>query len=271
MSILEINPMGVFYSMRLKSDGKFLTSQLPEARCILSLSSLIQSHPLRSALKIALKMLYMKMKMYMKMPMSLWDKIIVAFMGKKLAILGARGVGKTHLLKFLTTGSIPSEYKQTAMIEKAPARRFQIKELNLKIKSTLDLGGAKVYGEWKKLHDQADVVIYLLRADLLIVGHNEHETRVKEDLKHIADWRNEQKSRPKFFIIGTHCDLDPEYPALTHGTIGDYVDKFRKLPTIATLVAWGGGTQQVKVLLGSMKTLEDTEDLVFQLFTQMTL
>lgn len=201
--------------------------------------------------------------------MNLWDKVIVFLMGKKLAVLGERGVGKTHLLKFLTTGSFPSEYNRT-IVEKAPSRRFQMKELNLKIKSTLDFGGHKdFYGEWKKLHTQADVVIYLLRADRIIAGHNQHEIRVQEDLKHIADWR--KKSQPKFFIIGTHCDLDPEYPALTHRTIGDYVDKFRKLPTIATLVAWGGGTQQVKVLLGSMKTREDTEALVFQLFMQMTL
>ncbi len=37
-----------------------------------------------------------------------WDDIVISLKGKKLAVLGARGVGKTHLLKFLSTGSIPS-------------------------------------------------------------------------------------------------------------------------------------------------------------------
>ncbi len=41
-----------------------------------------------------------------------WDNILIALKGKKLAVLGARGVGKTHIIKFLSSGSIPAEYKQ---------------------------------------------------------------------------------------------------------------------------------------------------------------
>ena len=42
-----------------------------------------------------------------------WDAIVIALQGKKLAVLGERGVGKTHLISFLTSGSLPAEYKQT--------------------------------------------------------------------------------------------------------------------------------------------------------------
>ncbi len=52
-----------------------------------------------------------------------WDDIQMALKGKRLAVLGARG-GKTHLVKFLTTGSIPAEYKQTVAPEKAPRDGF---------------------------------------------------------------------------------------------------------------------------------------------------
>jgi energy-coupling factor transporter ATP-binding protein EcfA2 len=201
-----------------------------------------------------------------------WDQIVVAFKGKRLAVLGARGVGKTHLIKFLTSGSIPAEYKQTVAPEKASPRRFQLRELDLKVKDTLDVSGDKAaYAEWKELHDKADVVFYLLRADRLIAGDLEVERRVRDDLRHISGWLETCKSRPRFFIIGTHCDFDSEFTTLSADRLGDYVDKFRKLPIVAELVARAGGAQQTKVVLGSMKSLQDTEMLVYQIFIQVTM
>lgn len=201
-----------------------------------------------------------------------WDQIVVAFKGKRLAVLGARGVGKTHLIRFLASGSIPAEYKQTVAPEKASARRFQLKDLDLKVRDTLDVSGDKAaYAEWKELHDKADVVFYLLRADRLIAGDPEVESRVRDDLRHVGGWLDAHKSRPRFFIIGTHCDFDGEFTALSADRLGDYMDKFRKLPIVAELVARAGGAQQAKVVLGSMKSLQDTEMLVYQIFMQVAM
>ncbi len=200
-----------------------------------------------------------------------WDDILIRLKGKRLAVLGARGVGKTHFVKFLTTGSIPSEYKQTVAPEKASARRIQLKELDLKVKDMLDVSGDKsAYSEWKELHDQADIVFYVLRADQLIAGDHDVEIRVRDDLRHISGWLEARKQRPRFFIIGTHCDFDAEFRSTSPDKIGDYVDKFRRLPIVAELVARAGGAQQAKVVLGSMKTVQDTEALVYQVFMQVT-
>ena len=200
-----------------------------------------------------------------------WDDIVVAVKGKQFAVLGARGVGKTHLIKFLTSGSIPSEYKQTVAPEKASARRFKLKDLDLKVKETLDVSGDKAaYAEWKDLHDKSDFVFYLLRADRLIAGDANVEGRVRDDLRHIGGWLDARSPRPGFFIIGTHCDFDPEFAGLSPDKIGDYVDRFRKLPIVSELVARGGGAHEVKVVLGSMKTVQDTEALVYQIFMQVT-
>lgn len=200
-----------------------------------------------------------------------WDDIIVKFKGKRLAVLGARGVGKTHLVKFLSTGSIPAEYKQTVAPEKVSSRRFQLKELDLKVKESFDVSGDKAaYGEWKELHDQADVVFYLLRADRLIAGDPDVEARVRDDLKHLGGWLETRPTRPLFFIIGTHCDFDAEFCSTSADKIGDYVDNFRRLPIVTELVTRAGGGQQAKVVLGSMKTTQDTEALVYQVFMQVT-
>jgi energy-coupling factor transporter ATP-binding protein EcfA2 len=199
-----------------------------------------------------------------------WDDIVIALRGKRLAVLGARGVGKTHLVKFLTTGAIPAEYKQTVAPEKASSRRFSLRDLDLKVKETLDLSGDKAaYAEWKELHDEADVVFYLLRADRLIAGDPEVEGRVRDDLRHISGWLVTRSPRPRFFIIGTHCDFDAEFQSTSADKIGDYVDKFRRLPIVSELVARAGGAQQAKVVLGSMKTVQDTEALVYQVFMQV--
>lgn len=201
-----------------------------------------------------------------------WDDIKVALKGKRIAVLGARGVGKTHLVKFLSTGSIPAEYKQTVAPEKASSRRFKLKDLDLKIKESLDVSGGKAaYAEWKEQHDQADVVFYLLRADRLIAGDSNVETRVRDDLKHIGDWLKSRTTRPHFFIIGTHCDFDSEFQNITADKIGDYADKFRRLPIVVELVARAGGAQQAKVVLGSMKAVQDTEALVYQVFMQVNI
>lgn len=199
-----------------------------------------------------------------------WDEILVALKGKRLAILGARGVGKTHLVKFLTTGSIQSEYKQTVAPKKAAARRFHLKDLDLRIKDSLDVSGDKAaYAEWKALHDESDMVFYLLRADRLIGGDRDVEARVRDDLRHISGWLEDRSPRPRFFIIGTHCDFDTEFQSLSPDKMGDYVDQFRSLPIVGELVARAGGAQQAKVVLGSMKTVQDTEALVYQVFMQV--
>jgi hypothetical protein len=92
----------------------------------------------------------------------------------------------------------------------------------------------------------------------------EAEARVRRDLTHIGAWLKARTARPRFIIIGTHCDFDAEFVLLSGNNSGDYVDKFRKLPIVSELVARGGGTQQTKVVLGSMKTLQHTEALVYQ-------
>ena len=45
--------------------------------------------------------------------------------------------------------------------------------------------------------------------------------------------------------------------------------RFRRLPIVTELVARAGGAQQAKVVLGSMKTVQDTEALVYQVFMQV--
>lgn len=200
-----------------------------------------------------------------------WDDIIIWWKGKKLAILGARGVGKTTLIRFLTTGSIPESYKQTIRPENAKGRRFQLRSLNLKIKDTRDLpGGPDAYAEWKAIFDEADVVFYLLRIDKLMERDTEAENRVRRDMKQIEGWLKERPPSPLLFIIGTHGDLaNPDLTTIPENERGDYEDRIRALPIIQECVQRTGGGHNTKIVLGSLKSRGETEALVFGIFSQV--
>ncbi len=200
-----------------------------------------------------------------------WDRIASWWTGKRLAVLGAREVGKTHLIKFLSSGTILTEYIQTIPPEPADGRRFQLKDLNLQIKDMLDMSGAEVmYPHWKKEVDRADVVLYLLRADKLFKGDTDYEKRVLKDGRMFEKWLAERSSRPHFFIVGTFCDLDGgEFNNLKPEFAGTYHDKFRTLPVVTEFVAKAGGLNEVVVVVGSMKTKEGTEAIVCEIFKQV--
>jgi|SRR5471030_833950 len=215
---------------------------------------------------------------------ALWDTVVIKLQGKRVVILGARAVGKTHLISFLSTGTLPLAYKQTLVSEKVPARRVSLGDLDLRLTATTDVSGDKsAYGVWRELVlgcparkgkvkvEAADVVIYLLRADRILGKDISTEVRVRADIKHIAEWLKEagqNRARPQFIIAGTHCDMDPDYSALTGETQGDYSDKFSQLAFVQNMILSAGGTALVKLALGSMATRAGTEELTTLIFKQ---
>lgn len=197
-----------------------------------------------------------------------WDKIIKALKGKKLAVLGERKVGKTSLLKFLTEGSIPEKYEATIEGgEKLCGRRFQLRDLELVIKDTRDVSGRRGYS-WERITKDADVVLYLLRADRLMEGHKPTEDRVRGDIEQIKRWLDDKPKEFPLFLIGTHCDLtDPDLTTLPADKTGVYEDKMRE--KLQDIFLRGGGERNVRLVLGSLKSAATTEKLVFHLFKQI--
>ena len=196
--------------------------------------------------------------------------------GKTLAVLGEQKVGKTCLLDFLTTGSIPKKYKADHYAREVPGRRFQLRKLKLNIPPLKHLPGFKEqYAIWKEVVTEADIVLYLLRVDQLMAGHKPTEDRVQKDMRQIKKWLDELEKNgiPKkypLFVIGTYCDrTDPDLTALPADQTGDYVNKIRDMPIFQKIELLGGGGSKVRFVFGSLKTPDTTEDLVYQLFYQI--
>ena len=201
-----------------------------------------------------------------------WDKIVIALKGKKLAVLGERKVGKTVLIKYLTTGTVTEKYEQTTGKTKTDANRFNLKDLSLSIKRSHDVPGAKDdYRVWRSITKEADIVLYLLRIDKLMEGDEVTEKRVREDMEHISRWLEENPKEYPMFIIGTYCDrTKPDLTKLPENEIGGYQDDVRKLPIFETieLFATKSGSE-VRVVLGSLRLKKDTEELVYNILSQV--
>jgi hypothetical protein len=222
-----------------------------------------------------------------------WDKIVVAWKGKTIAVVGARRVGKTTLIRFLTTGSLPAEYAQTVGTTRVASARRNLRDLELNLKETVDVpGAAEAYGEWKAAIERADVVLYLFRADKIWLEDRPTIRQVVSDMRQVGQWLDDVRegdrqkrdvaqgpvrrftqmergrSGPAFYLVGTHCDLHRDFAILTADKIGDYNDRFRELDVMKTLVLLAGGKSSVRVVLGSMSSEEYTESLAYSIFSQ---
>ena len=191
--------------------------------------------------------------------------------GKKFAVLGERGTGKTALINFLTKGTFSTEKTQTLIAEKTESNRLELKDLELEIEESKDVpGGEDFYGDWESITKKADVVLYLLRVDELMEGNKQTEERVKRDMGQIREWMKETPKEFPLFIIGTHCDrTDPDLTKLPKDKKGYYEDKLRGMSIFREIVLRGGGSNKVRVVFGSLKSKNATEDLVYKVIYQV--
>lgn len=201
----------------------------------------------------------------------LWDDLVIALKGKKVVVIGQRRVGKTHLLKFLHSGSIPGdEYKQTMIPRNESANRLQLSDLKLDLKSSKDIGGDEPsYPLWRDLVLGADVVLYLVRADSVMVEDAVICSRAISDLKQISKWLSERKTKPEFFVVGTHADMDDSFDGGSHQGLADCRQRFIESHVVRDLIGYAGGGSDAKVAVGSLLTNDSTANLVKQIFLQV--
>ncbi|MEY3304628.1 MAG: ADP-ribosylation factor-like protein [Pseudanabaena sp.] len=199
-----------------------------------------------------------------------WENIKYALKGKKIAVLGARAVGKTTLLKYMEKGILLERYKQTLDKQDIERTRLKLGDLDIRLKKTDDVSGDKsAYGAWKKLFDESDLVLYIVRTDLLLNHDPFTEKRAEDDLQQIKDWIKNPNSKKQFFIVGNHWNTDPIYKNLTPDQKGDYQDKFTALPVVKKMTLLAGGASTVKIVLGSLATEADADILITTIFRQV--
>jgi hypothetical protein len=112
-----------------------------------------------------------------------WDRIVAEWKAKRLAVLGAEQSGKTVLIKFLTRGRIPDRYEPTQTVEPTRANLYRLEELALKIRRSKDVPGLSIAADqWKAIVKKADVVLHLVRANLLLEEDDYTQKRLVDDM-----------------------------------------------------------------------------------------
>jgi energy-coupling factor transporter ATP-binding protein EcfA2 len=201
-----------------------------------------------------------------------WENIVYSLKGKKIAVLGARRVGKTTLLKYMEKGILIERYNQTVNKEDIQRTRIKLGDLDILIKKTEDVSSSEIaYFYWKKLFEEADLVLYIVRTDRLLDKDSGTEKRTENDLKQIQNWIKElgATERKQFFIVGNHWNSDPRFKNLTRDTIGDYQNEFTSLPIVKKITQLAGGAAKVKVALGSLANEQDADNLIKEIFRQV--
>jgi hypothetical protein len=219
--------------------------------------------------------------------MRLWDRFVVLVRGKRLGVLGPRAAGKTTLLQYLTSGSLPTEYRPTLGVEQVKAGRPRVSELG---GSREDPGsghvslrrGRDVPGDsgpnleaWEEVVFESDAVLYLFNVQLMMSGDQAHATRVLADCELVGGFfrkRKEQGAKlPKAVMVGTHCDLDPDYSPPSAGT--EFLLYYSNVIQNADLIAAQQAISQVhakpvQVVIGSLKNKASASDLSYRVLKQ---
>ncbi|CAD5923829.1 hypothetical protein L2E69_18085 [Planktothrix agardhii 1806] len=201
-----------------------------------------------------------------------WENIVYSLKGKKIAVLGAKRVGKTTLLKYMEKGILIERYEQTRNKDEIERTRIKLGDLDILIKKTDDVSGDEgTYGVWGKLFKEADLVLYIVRTDRLLAQDSATEKRSQNDLEQIKIWIKElgATERKQFFIVGNHWDSDARFKNLTPDTIGDYQHEFTSLPIVKKITQLAGGAAKVKVALGSLANEQDADNLIKEIFRQV--
>ena len=177
---------------------------------------------------------------------------------KRFTILGERASGKTALHHFLTHGEVYlGEYKQTKSSDKTSKNTLKLKDLELVVKESTDVGGAEVMrDQWSLLMKGSDVICYLIRGDKIFKGNREYTSLINEHIAQILDSKEEKQ---KLYLLITFLDTIPKYLE-NADTIKEQIHN-----SLRTSVFKPG----TKVIYGSLKTQEDAEQLVSELISNI--
>lgn len=200
-----------------------------------------------------------------------WDDIMLWWKGKKIVVLGTRGVGKTTLIEFLFNGHLPESYQQTVRPTNAKGRRFSLKDLQLDVdvKSTIDLPGSKdYYSDWKKAVLSSDVVIYLARTDEILSNDVKKNRLIINEIRHIRSWISESSQNKKIYILTTYADYIDKFNA-SDDIRDKFIESFRNLPSVRNLILHAGGGDSTRLIVGSMVDTGETESLIYNLFMEI--
>jgi hypothetical protein len=199
-----------------------------------------------------------------------WEDILFALKGKRVAILGVRQIGKTTLFDYIEKGVWLENYQATLLPQEVGRRKLKKGDLEIRLRKTRDVAGsdsADLRAQWKEICEGSDIILYIVRTDLLLRGDKDIEERVESDVEHIGGWvRNSAKL---FFIVGNHWNTDSEFESFIRDKEAKYLERFKALPVVSKLTQLAGGGSKIKIVLGSLSDPASADQLIVEIFTEV--
>jgi hypothetical protein len=182
-------------------------------------------------------------------------RLYLILSGKNIAVLGARVVGKTVFIKFLTTGKLFKSYDQHMGAVPFKEGWYKRGGHSIYIQRGLDVpgGGIPDLPDWKRISADADIIFYLFRSDLYSARDKLTLQRIEDDLQHMKSWNIGEDSR-KIILIGTYLDMDKTFlTSYGWSNVDRYVSDFRESKEYLRIHLLSGGAPLV---LGSLADKE---------------
>ena len=116
---------------------------------------------------------------------------------------------------------------------------------------------------------KSQYILYLFNVDLLLKDDQNHARRTKNDMTQIVQWHKGSANIHPIFLVGTHCDQDPEYKKCTEESIGEYYGKIEKLPAVQNMKILCGTPASSVLLLGSLESKESAQKLCDKVWKEL--
>jgi hypothetical protein len=199
-----------------------------------------------------------------------WEDILFALKGKRIAILGVQQVGKTTLFTYIEKGVWLDNYQATVLPKEIGKRKLRKEDLEIRLRKTRDVPGsasADIRSQWQKIVEDSDIILYIVRTDLLLREDERMGQRVENDIQHIGEWV--KNSSKLFFIVGNHWNTDAEFESFIRDREARYLGRFKELPIYHKLTQLLGGGAMMKVVLGSLSDSRSADQLIVEIFRQV--
>jgi len=179
--------------------------------------------------------------------------------GKRIAVLGAAGTGKSTLVTFLRDRRLPEPGMRVAPVDGKFILRLGKRNVECEVTRDMPGGEGHLVPESKEAFIKADFVLYLFRVDLLTAGDPETTVQVKTQLDTMKIWLDGDKfSKPRIVLVGTFADRVP----------GDATGPGNLRDSIASLNVIKLGRVKLgnpKVVVGSLDTSKGCAQLVYDI------
>lgn len=170
--------------------------------------------------------------------------------GKRVAILGARQVGKTTLLRYLELdGLLEGDAQSTTDTSHGGAFELDVQGATVRFDVLKDVPGNQdlLFRDWREAVEGADYVWYLFRADLAAESDPTEIEIIRKHQTLLKGWVDAVKtSKPKVILIGTHADR--------HSSFGEDPSTVIQKAKSADAIKVNAAVLNASIVVGSLAT-----------------